>query len=229
MLVLKNLSYKVSGKSIISSLNASFERGGVNAIYGMNGVGKTTLFNCIYGFLKFEGEVLLDGKAICKNDVSYMLTESYFYPNLLGYEYLSIFENKNIPELFDINKLAELLGVPILENIDTYSTGMKKKLAFLAVIKLNRTVYLFDEPFNGVDSESILIMNNIIKLLVDSSKIVIITSHLKNHLTEIADMFLIMGKESNRQIPKNNFMESLQEFTSDISQKIQDTLLKSNE
>ena len=225
MLVINNLSCFLDGRQIINSLNGTFERGVVNAVYGINGIGKTTLFNCVYGLVKYTGDVLLDGKSICKDDISYMTSETYFYPNLLGNEYLSVFENNFNAELFDINKLAELLGVPISTNIDTFSTGMKRKIAFLAVLKLNRTVFLFDEPFNGVDAGSIEIMYTIIKLLVGFSKIVIITSHIQNHLTGIADVYLIMGKEHNRQILKTGLMEYLQEYNTDIYERIQETLL----
>lgn len=225
MLVISDLTYTINSSPILCSLNATFERGVLNAVYGVNGIGKTTLFNCIYGFLNFDGEVLLDGKAISKDDICYFMSENYFYPNLLGDEYLSIFENKKKTALFDINKLAELLGVPTSENIDTFSTGMKKKLAFLAIIKLNRDVFLLDEPFNGVDEGSMEIMKNIIRFLIANSKIVILTSHLQNHLFEIADMYLIMEKTNNYQISKDGFIEYLEKFNSIIFDRIQATLL----
>lgn len=127
MLTLENLSISLGDKSIIKSLSADFKSGDVNGIFGLNGIGKTTLFNCIYGLVKYSGEIMLDNRPVIKDDISYMMAETYFYPNLLGKEYLTMFENKTGPALFDIDKLAEALCVPVHENIDTFSTGMKKK------------------------------------------------------------------------------------------------------
>ncbi|WP_298300032.1 ATP-binding cassette domain-containing protein [Hydrotalea sp.] len=226
MLKINNVSIEIAGKRIIDSLNTSFNKGEVNTIYGLNGIGKTTLFNCIYGLLKYTGSITLDNRSITKDDCSYLMTENYFYPNLLACEYLNIFQNNSKSELFKIDMLAELLGVPLKQNIDTFSTGMKKKLSFIAVIKLNREVFLLDEPFNGVDYESIILMKEIIKKLIENSKMVIISSHIQSHIIDICENILVIEDvNQHNQLSKQKFESYLLDISTTVSKRIQDALM----
>lgn len=224
MLKIENLTIEIENKKIIETLNASFNAGQISAIYGFNGIGKTTLFNCMYGLIKYSGTITLDNKPLTKDDCSYMMTDNYFYPNLLAVEYLNIFiPNKNLP-LFNINSLAELLNVPLEQNIDTFSTGMKKKLSFLSVIKLNRDVFLLDEPFNGVDYESILVMKKIILSLVESKKTVIITSHVHSHIVDICEHVLVIKNFNfHNLMPKNIFKSYLSEVELLVASRVNES------
>lgn len=60
-------------------------------------------------------------------------TSTYFYPNITGREYLSLFATTR--EKYDEGPLLELLQIPLDELIENYSTGMKKKLAILAMLR----------------------------------------------------------------------------------------------
>ena len=78
--------------------------------------------------------------------------------------HLEIFPATNLQ--FDLEKLNRLLQIPLHQLIENYSTGMKKKLALLAVLKQDKPIYIFDEPFNGLDLES----NNVLELILDNLK-----------------------------------------------------------
>lgn len=224
MLKIENLSIEIGQKKIIDSLNVSFNAGQVSAIYGFNGIGKTTLFNCLYGLRNFSGSVTFNNKSLKKNDCSYMMTDNYFYPNLIAIEYLSIFKPHRNDSIFNIESLADLLSVPLEQNIDTFSTGMKKKLSFLSIVKLNRDVFLLDEPFNGVDYESILVMKKILLSLVDNKKTIIITSHVHNHIMDVCEQVLVIQNfKDHHLMTKVDFESYLTDLEILIANKVNES------
>jgi ABC-2 type transport system ATP-binding protein len=183
MITIKDLtvSYR-KGFNVIESLNLTMNDNTINGIVGLNGAGKTTLFNAIFGLIKREkGEVLLDGQALTKKEVAYLPTENFFYSCLTGKEYLNLFDNS------DIDKWNKLFKLPLSMIIDDYSTGMKKKLALLGVLRQNKQILMLDEPFNGLDIESCHILKLILLRLKEAGKTIIVSSHIMESLTNVCD------------------------------------------
>ncbi len=194
MITIKNLSisYKKEDR-IINALNLSIQDKTINGIVGLNGSGKTTLLNSIFGLLKLdEGEINYKQEKISKKQISYLPTENFFYSYITGREYLNIFRTKN----FNENKWNKLFLLPLDQIIDEYSTGMKKKLALLAILKQDKPILILDEPFNGLDIETARIMRSILLKLKEKGKTIIITSHIIETLTNLCDFihFLEDGK-----------------------------------
>jgi ABC-2 type transport system ATP-binding protein len=84
-------------------------------------------------------------------------------------------ETKNIFEL------------PLNEYAETYSTGMKKKLALLGILLQENHYFILDEPFNGVDIQSNLIITDIIHQLKALNKTIILSSHIFSTLSDNCD------------------------------------------
>lgn len=193
MLELDSISYSFGKKSIFQDLSLQFELGKTYGIVGANGVGKTTLFRTISGFYKAQnGTISFQQKALHSTDVSFLPTSPFFYPYMNGMEYLQITQ-KEKSRLDRGIQLAETLHIPLDNLIDTYSTGMKKKLAFLARYVHSKKVHIYDEPFNGVDLESNEVL---IKLLQKEreEKVNLISSHILATLFDICDEILHIEK-----------------------------------
>lgn len=170
--------------TILENISISLEPASVHGIVGLNGCGKTTLFNVITGFYQAnEGVVLLDNQPLKKTDIAYIDTESFFYPKLTAKEFLEVFPQTN--DDFNQAKLVELLKLPLDEFIENYSTGMKKKLLILSQLKQDKILYIFDEPFNGLDIETNKLLVLIIELLVKKQKTILISSHIIEPLYSI--------------------------------------------
>jgi ABC-2 type transport system ATP-binding protein len=204
MITINNLivSYQ-KGKNIIDSLNLAFLDKTINGIVGLNGAGKTTFFNTIFGLKHAQkGDILCDNQPITKKIIAYLPAENYFYPNITGREYLSIFFNPT----FNINSWNELFKLPLDQIIDEYSTGMKKKLSLFGVIKQNKPIVILDEPFNGLDIEMCSIIRLILLQLKKMGKTIIISSHVIETLTNLCDYihYLDNGK-IKYSIYKDNF------------------------
>lgn len=178
-----NVSYNKKQK-VLDNLNLSLSQGDIHGIVGLNGSGKTTLLNTIYGLIKKDsGDIKSDEAKMSKKDISYLTAENFFYDNITGNEYLALFKNPN----FNLEKWNQLFKLPLDQLIDNYSTGMKKKLAFLALLKQNKKSMILDEPFNGLDIETCRIIRSILIKLKEQNKTIIVTSHIIETLTNLCD------------------------------------------
>lgn len=196
MLTVKNLTKQFGTKILFNNVNLSFEQGKIVAVIGKNGAGKTTFFNTLTKIdNNYEGELLYNNRHYKKiNDLGYVSAELYFYPKITGVEYLNYFlfsRNLNDKQT-KIEHWNKLFQLPLKDYVDSYSTGMKKKLAILAVLIQNNNIFIFDEPYNGLDIESCLLLDKIILKLKENNKLVIISSHILSSLYEISDQILLI-------------------------------------
>jgi ABC-2 type transport system ATP-binding protein len=187
MLSIQNLVVQYQKTVILKQLSLQIDKGTVHGLVGLNGSGKTTLFNTLYGLLKpQQGTLSFENQPLQTQEISYLETQNYFYSFLTGNEYLNIFKVNN--PIFDIEGWNKLFQLPLKQLIDEYSTGMKKKLAFMAILCLDKSILLLDEPFNGLDMETNQQMKMIIKQLRERGKTILITSHIMESLTSICDV-----------------------------------------
>jgi len=185
MISINNLvvSYRKE-RNVIDSLSLDLAERTIHGIVGLNGAGKTTLLDAVYGLTKSDaGEISFRGEMLNKKQMSYLVTENFFYSNITGREYLSLFQNKR----FNTGRWNELFCLPLDQIVDGYSTGMKKKLALLGVLKQDKPILILDEPFNGLDMETCSIMRSILLQLKEKGKTIIITSHILETLTHLCD------------------------------------------
>lgn len=159
------------------------ETGKVHGFAGLNGAGKTTLLNAIYGFIPpTAGQIVYNNQPLKRRDVAYLEAENYFYPYMTAREYLSLFPEGKAA--FDTRRWLQLFALPPDEITERYSTGMRKRLALLAVLKQGKPILILDEPFNGLDLESTFLLTNILKQLQSKGATLIITSHIYESLTD---------------------------------------------
>lgn len=210
------ISYS-SEKKVIDNLDLSLDNGLIHGIVGLNGAGKTTLLNAIFGLKKADnGIIFIDNQKVTKKIIAYLETEVFFYSNITGREYLSLFKNQN----FDIEQWNKLFALPLDNIVDSYSTGMKKKLAFLSILKQNKPLMILDEPFNGLDIEACRIIRMILLRLKEKGKTIIITSHIIETLTNLCDLihYLENGKIRYSK-DRNEFVEFEKEIFDSIENK----------
>jgi len=190
MIRIKNLSKQFGKKVVLNNLSIEFERGKICGIIGENGAGKTTLFRCIAGLESFDGEIVSQLSPL-KDHLGYLTAEPFFFSMITGEEYIRLLcnaRNKKLPEL-DNNNIFDL---PLNQYISTYSTGMRKKLALLAVLLQGNDILILDEPFNGIDLNGSIILTEILHRLKELGKTVIISSHIFSTLSDTCDEIHIL-------------------------------------
>jgi len=103
--------------------------------------------------------------------------------------------------------------LPLNKYVTTYSTGMKKKIALTAILLQENDCYILDEPFNGVDIHSNIIITEIIKKLKSLNKTIIISSHIFSTLSETCDeIHLLKEGEFVKSVHKEDFKKLEQEL-----------------
>ena len=170
---------KSFGKKVIfDGFSADFPKGSKNLITGKSGIGKTTLLRIIAGLEDYEsGNVILDNSEI----VAFMFQEPRLFP------WMNVISNVNSvlhkPDFEKSSKiLAELGLINESEAMPSeLSGGMKRRVSLARTLLYSADIYLFDEPFAGLDPD---IAKTSADVLLDYTrdKTVIIVSHDRSML-----------------------------------------------
>ena len=211
MIKIKELSKLFGNKEVLKNLSMEFSTGNVYGIVGENGAGKTTLFRCIAGLESYSGEIISDVMPL-KNHLGLLLTEPFFFSMMTGREYIRLLCNARGKTNVDIDN-KNIFDLPLEQYASTYSTGMKKKLAITAILLQENEYFILDEPFNGVDIQSNIILTEIILKLKELHKIVIISSHIFSTLSDTCDEIHLLRKgEQIKSVNKTGFKDLEQEM-----------------
>lgn len=217
MYTINDLTVSYDRVPVLEHLNLEIKPGTIHGLVGLNGSGKTTLFHAIYGITPARsGEVLSDGKALKRKDTALLETQNYFYSRITGREYLALFPSPG--DSFDPGVWQDLFKLPLDEEIETYSTGMKKKLALTGILKTDKSLLLLDEPFNGVDLETAHIIKLLLLRLREKGKTVLVTSHVLETLTGCCDLIHFL---ENKGIKKTYSKDELGHLEQDLFRELE--------
>ena len=204
MIIIQNLFKKYGNSQVLNNINITFESGKIYGIVGENGAGKTTLFRCMAGLESYDGEIIEAVKPL-KNHLGLLLTEPHIFDKITGSEYIRLLCNARNIEISDI-ETKNIFDLPLNKYASTYSTGMKKKLVLTAILLQKNKYFIFDEPFNGVDIQSNIIIAAIIHKLKELKKTVIISSHIFSTLSDNCDeIHLLVNGSFAKSVQKEDF------------------------
>jgi ABC-2 type transport system ATP-binding protein len=204
MIEVIELSKSYGSNKVLNRINLLFNKGNVYGIVGENGAGKTTLFRCIAGLEEYEGTIKSECKPL-KNHTGLLLTEPYFFSKITGKEYIQLLCNARKIIAGNIEE-KNIFGLPLDRYASTYSTGMKKKLALTAILLQDNKYFVLDEPFNGVDIQSNMIITEIIHRLKKLGKTILISSHIFSTLKDTCDeIYLLTKGEISRKAAGHEF------------------------
>lgn len=195
-IVIKNVSKSFDGVEVLHDVNLDLEEGHIYGFIGRNGSGKSVLFKIICGlYYPTTGSVIVDGIDIHKNDIfpndmRVLIEKPNFLPNLTGLDNLKLLASIQ-------NRITEEDIILILDKLNLkkdmnklyhkYSLGMKQKLAVAQVLMENPKMMIFDEPFNGIEEKTVEVIKKILLKEKKEGKIILIASHIKEDIEELAD------------------------------------------
>lgn len=176
MLKVRDLGYRVEGKSVFSHLNFEILQGEKKLLKGKNGSGKSSLLAILQGYLKPSCGVVERDEGL---RIGYLFQESndqFIAPSVLedvAFSLLARGESeaekkaKEILERLEISHLAQ-------SSIFSLSGGEKRLVAIAGVLVCECDLYLLDEPFNEIDYRRCEIVE---KMILEKEGGVLLASH----------------------------------------------------
>jgi ABC-2 type transport system ATP-binding protein len=176
-------------KRVLNDLTWSFQPG-VYYITGHNGEGKSTLLKMCMGLLlPDEGSVQILGEDTThlsknvKKKIGYVFaSDRTLYYKLTARENLdmicSIYGIKKKERTMVTQEVLKSVGLQDEQKyIETYSTGMKKRLMFGRAMVYDPEIIFLDEPLSGLDPEGYELILNLIEKMEEQGKTVIMVTH----------------------------------------------------
>lgn len=184
-----------------NQVNLSIKEGEAFALIGQNGAGKTTLIKGLLGLLKIDvGSVFIDGKksaeAIYREEISYLPEKFVYYPTHKVRDAINFYSESFHKHLYSPKEAMEMVGISGLENrrITKLSKGQLQRVGLACAMIPDTKIYLFDEPFSGLDPVGIKEIKDLFLDLKRKGKTLFISSHILSEVEKVCDEFAIMNK-----------------------------------
>jgi len=185
-----NAFFKSFGsKKVLRSLDLEVKDGEIVTLVGNNGSGKTTLLRSIntldkpddYDVAEIDGYDLKSFPEEIRSRIGYLPHNPAFYPELTGFENLRFWLELNSIRDAESRARGFLAKVGLISFGDdlsgNYSRGMVQRLGFAMAISHTPTTLLLDEPFTGLDSDGIAIIEKLLTKLRDENCSILLVSH----------------------------------------------------
>lgn len=197
---------KLYGKKVaVDNLSLHIKPGEIYGFIGHNGAGKTTTLKACAGILNFEyGNILIDGISIkekpmeCKKKMAYIPDNPDLYSFLTGAAYLNFIadiykvpleiRNKRIEDFADKYGIIDDLGMPI----NSYSHGMRQKIAIISALIHEPKLILMDEPFVGLDPKASHTLKNQMREICDNGGAIFFSTHVLEVAEKLCDKVAVI-------------------------------------
>ncbi len=197
--------------TVLSGVNLTLEKGKVNMIIGKSGTGKSVLLKCLVGLHDVDsGKVLYDKRNFTEMDYS----QKKVIRQEIGMLFQSgaLFDSFNVEQnvMFPLQMFTEMTDEEMLERVNyclhkvdiensnklfpsEISGGMKKRVAIARAIALNPQYLFCDEPNSGLDPQTSILIDTLIKNITDEFNITtVVISHDMNSVLEVADKIIFV-------------------------------------
>ena len=199
----EHITKKLDKENVLNDISLNLEKGMIYGLVGRNGSGKSVLLKTICGFIKPDiGKVIVNDVDIYKTNsfpknTRALIERPNYLPELTGYENLKMLASIN-NTIGEKEILKTLEKVNLLQEKDKkfkkYSLGMKQKLGIAQVLMENPDIIILDEPFNGLEEESIKKIRKILLEEKKKGKLIIMATHIKEDMDELCDVIYHLEK-----------------------------------
>jgi len=204
----------------VDHITFSIARGEVFGLLGPNGSGKSTTLKMILGLLyPTSGRLEVMGRSArdvsAKERIGYLPEESYLYPYLTADETLAFYarlfklsqrkRRRRVDELIEMLELGPARNRPVGE----FSKGMARRVGLGQALINDPDLIVLDEPTAGLDPIGCRQFKDLIRLLAERGKTVLLSSHLLADVEDVCDRIAILHRGSI--VAKGSISELLEE------------------
>ena len=202
ILTVENVTKKYKNELACDNVSFALPAGSVTVLLGPNGAGKSTIMKSIIGFLRYEGNITVDGypnKSIeAKRVLGYMPEIPSLYPNLTVEEHMEFvarayrLENyrpymNELLERFELEDKKKKFG-------DELSKGMSQKLSLCCALLPQPKLMLMDEPMIGLDPHAIKELKGLMGDMKKNGQTLLVSTHIIDSMDRLWDHAVIMQK-----------------------------------
>lgn len=207
-LLLEKLVLSYDKKSlIINDLSMDLDSGVIVGLVAPNGTGKTTLMRGINKDIRLNsGQIVLSNNET----IFFLENQDALFPMLTVkemFEYVSKSWKSTVTsdEVINLLKISNYVD----KKISSLSLGMRQMVMIGVYLIVDSDIMLFDEPINGLDQVNMSIISTVMLKLKKKNKIVIVSSHLLDNLSQFVDEFwyLKQGKIIKNLKNTNNILK----------------------
>jgi ABC-2 type transport system ATP-binding protein len=203
----KNLR-KEFGKTVaVDNISFAFDSGHIFGFVGPNGAGKTTTMRIISTIEEpTSGDVLLNGISVCEEPelarraVGYVPDTLPAHADITVHEYLDFFARayglrgkKRTQAIEAIEEFTNVTGIRG-KHLKALSKGMKQRVSLGRALVYDPDVLVLDEPAAGLDPRARVELRELLMLLAERKKAILISSHILTELTEICNGVVIIER-----------------------------------
>lgn len=208
MIEIKNVT-KIFGKDFkaVDDLSLNIEEGNIYGFLGPNGAGKTTTLKMITGVLKADcGKIFINGIDINKDPIlakkqfGFVSDNPDLFLKLKGIEYLNfvgtVYDVNSVKLRENIYKYSKMFGMSeVLNNkIESYSHGMRQKIAVIGALIHEPKIWILDEPLTGLDPKSSFVLKEMMREHADKGNVVLFSTHVLEVAEKVCDKVAIISK-----------------------------------
>lgn len=216
MIQVNHVSKTFGSECVLDDVSVEIQTGRVNMIIGRSGSGKSVLTKCVVGLIQpEEGQVLFDGREFLKmghrerreirKEIGMLFQGGALFDSLTVEENvmfpLRMFQRESKEKMLE--RVNFCLDRVRLEDVNELypaelSGGMKKRVAIARAISLNPKYLFCDEPNSGLDPQTSIIIDELIReITYDHGITTIVVTHDMSSVTEVGDIinFLHNGKK----------------------------------
>jgi heme exporter protein A len=181
-LILENIACVRGGRLLFKEINCALDQGDATLIRGPNGAGKSSLLRVIAGLLKpYAGRVAHQG-TLALADEAHALDPRLPLDRALGFwAAIDGSESDTVNEAMGAMRISHLASVPVR----MLSTGQKKRATLARVIASRADIWLLDEPGNGLDKESLTLLDAAMAIHRVRGGIIMAASHQPLGLSDV--------------------------------------------
>lgn len=199
----ENVSKKFGRRLALAPTDLEIPAGEIFGLLGQNGAGKSTALGLMLGHLHPDtGRVFIAGQDISKDRRRALSRVGAIFEAPAFYDYLSAKQNLNFftsltgpvkPHRWE--KVIDLVGLSerINDPVQSYSHGMRQRLALAQALLPEPTLLILDEPNDGLDPKGILETRFLLKKLKEEEKLTIIfSSHILSEVEQLCDRVAVL-------------------------------------
>ncbi len=196
------LTKRFGEKVAVDGLSFDVRPGQVTGFLGPNGAGKSTTMRMIMGLDQpNSGSVSVNGRpynglAWPLREVGALLEAKSIHPGRSAFDHLWMLAKTNRIPRRRVDELLGLVGLSSVagQRVGQFSLGMSQRLGIAAALLGDPGVLMFDEPVNGLDTDGIRWVRQLLRRLAAEGRSVLVSSHLMSEMAQTADQLVVIGR-----------------------------------